>query len=257
MKRHMLSIAVIALMAAAIATAAGAAEITLSLNAIERAIRAEYFTVNSRHYLVGSPESECLYSFLEQPRLSASGSRLRLDMQFRAMIGTFALGDCRGVTDDMIVSVTLTPYADGSVVGARDVQIDLGGRDDESARMIREFLQQEIIRAGRIDLAQEIRSVLHANRSDLAFALDLTSLRVTKLDVTSRGLVLDIDFSLAASSLQPAACSQQFAACRRQLSGGSRCKLPAARCRLQAASCRLQAASCRLRSGLDEISGMT
>jgi len=62
-------------------------------------------------------------------------------MQFRAMIGTFALGDCRGVTDEMHISVILTPYADGSVVGARDVRIDLGGRDDESAQMVRDFLQ--------------------------------------------------------------------------------------------------------------------
>jgi len=53
MKQLLIAAAVIATLAA-LTAAADAAEIKLSLKAVERAIRDEYFPVNSRHYLIGS-----------------------------------------------------------------------------------------------------------------------------------------------------------------------------------------------------------
>jgi hypothetical protein len=84
--------------------------------AIERLIVEKILVEGGRRYLQGGPDDTCTYSFVQEPRVSASEGRLRIRFLFAGSVGTEITGRCigRGGNFDVIVS-GVPAYEDGTL----------------------------------------------------------------------------------------------------------------------------------------------
>ena len=89
--------------------AAEAAEVTLSHAALERVIWQVLLTEGGRGYFEGGPEDTCRFAFVQEPKVTAAGGRLRIRFLFSGRAGAEVAGRCVGPGDTFEIFVSGVP----------------------------------------------------------------------------------------------------------------------------------------------------
>jgi len=107
-----------------IAATASAAESTLVIEntAIEKTLREQFFTNKGRFWLNNT--DACNQSWLESPKVTASGGRLRIGALFSGRVGAQVGGQCVGGADAFNVTASGKPFYRDGRLGVEDIRID-------------------------------------------------------------------------------------------------------------------------------------
>ena len=96
------------------AETATAGKLDVAYTSMERIIVSTFLTEGGRRYLQGGPDDDCAYAFIQQPRVSAVGTRLQLRFLFAGRAGKQVAARCVGAGDNFDIVVSGVPrYANG------------------------------------------------------------------------------------------------------------------------------------------------
>jgi hypothetical protein len=175
---------------------AEAAQLRLTYPALERLLVLQVLTDGGRLYLEGGPGEECRYAFVQEPHVSAFGSRLRIDLLFSGRAGASVAGRCVGPGDTLRLEIHGVPvYADG-VLGLDQLRVEA----PESAyfRVVSGLVSRWMQERLRYPLRAAIEETLRGLSSLGAVRLQLGDLKVGSVVVSPDGLLLDVDFDVTA-----------------------------------------------------------
>jgi hypothetical protein len=116
--------AVALLSAVLVAATAWSADSTLVIEntAIEKTLREQLFTDKGRFWLNNT--DACNQSWLESPKVTASGGRLRIGVFFSGRVGAQVGGQCVGGADAFNVTASGKPFFRDGRLGVEDIRID-------------------------------------------------------------------------------------------------------------------------------------
>jgi len=90
--------------------------------AIEKTLREQYFTDKGRFWLNNT--DACNLSWLESPKVTASGGRLRFNVLFSGRVGAQVSGQCVGGADTFHATASGKPFYRDGRLGVEDIRID-------------------------------------------------------------------------------------------------------------------------------------
>ncbi len=186
----------LALALAQAATPAAAAQLRLTYPALERLLVLQVLTDGGRLYLEGGPGEECRYAFIQEPHVSAFGSRLRIELLFSGRAGASVAGRCVGPGDTLRLDIQGVPvYADGVLrLDGLHVEAPESAYFKLVSGLVSRWLQERL----RYPLRAAVEETLRGLSSLGAVRLQLGDLRVGSVVVGPDGLLLDVDFDVAA-----------------------------------------------------------
>jgi hypothetical protein len=116
--------AVALLSAVLVAATAWSADSTLVIEntAIEKTLREQFFTDKGRFWLNNA--DACNQSWLESPKVTASGGRLRIGALFSGRVGAQVGGQCVGGADTFNATASGKPFFRDGRLGVEDIRID-------------------------------------------------------------------------------------------------------------------------------------
>src|SRR5512143_4017862 len=85
------------------------ADLEIRYSALERMVAAQMFTEEGRRYVKGNQAAKCQYAYLEAPKLSATGERLRVAARFSGRSAMDLFNRCMGMGDSFTVNITAVP----------------------------------------------------------------------------------------------------------------------------------------------------
>ena len=177
--------------------ASEAVGIDVSLAVFQDLLERQVFTQEQRFYLEGDPGSSCTYAYLENPRLSIQGDRVRLRAHFSGRLAAEILGSCVGPGDAFEVVISGLPYARGSEVGLEGLNIE---EMDSSVPMIsdllRDALADQLPRAVRFDLDSELKRLVGGAAASSPYRLAVSDIGAGLLGLDGGNLQLDVNFRL-------------------------------------------------------------
>lgn len=97
------------LLVAASAVPAHGAVLEIAYSSLERMIVQRLMTQGGRYYLQGDPSNTCAYSFVQEPKVDAVGTRLRITALYAGRAGKEILGKCVGAGDNFNLQITGVP----------------------------------------------------------------------------------------------------------------------------------------------------
>jgi len=180
----------------AAASPAGAAQVRLAYPALERFLVSRVLTEGGRLYLEGAPGDECRYAFIQEPHVSAVGSRLRIQVLFSGRAGTSVASRCVGPGDTLQLDIQGVPaYADG-VLRLDSLSVD--APDSAYFKLVSGLVSRWLQDRLTYPLRDELAGTLAWLSSSGVARLQLRDLQVRSVLVEEAALVLDLDFDLAA-----------------------------------------------------------
>lgn len=174
-----------------LATHARAAEIELRYSALEHILAAQLFTQEGRHYVRGSRSAHCDFAYLENPKVDAVYSRLRVRARFSGRSAIDLFGGCVGMGDSFDLTITALPVPRGTAIALTDVHVE-AARDSYYIRRVRAALARSIARDFKIELTGQARKLIE--QSTPVYQQSLDSLQLTEVRLTADALVLVVDF---------------------------------------------------------------
>src|SRR5271155_4636411 len=98
---------------------AGAIEVKISSQALERTLRAQLFDApDGRYYMRGDAHSPC-FVYADDPHISFKDDRIVVHVHTRSKLGTSVRGACVGVSLTTEADVSFIPEAEGESIGFR------------------------------------------------------------------------------------------------------------------------------------------
>jgi hypothetical protein len=173
------------------ASAAEAVDLAIDYGVLQRAIE-EGLLQEGRYYVTGGPGDDCAYTFLEKPRLGASGARLALTFHLSGRAGVVMLGRCVGPSDAFDVTLTGSPQLVDGVLSLGDPSFSLPSRPAYE-QLLAPILTDTIADALRFDLAAEIQRFTQAAAQE-GYRLSITELTLTNLRVGADRIEVEVDF---------------------------------------------------------------
>ena len=183
-------------MGCAVAPASYAVELILTGRAATQAFVDSAFKRDGKHDLI--PPSKCSYTYLESPEVSFANDRVNIRLHLSVRAGQEVSGQCVGAGEALWLTVSGTPYVDGTVVGvknARVVQID-----NPSYRVLLEAALQGLMNGLRHDVGASIRAALAKDVNHYRFAMN--NLTITNLHARDNVLRATIEFEMVGDAAQ-------------------------------------------------------
>jgi hypothetical protein len=173
---------------------AGAADIELRFDTLDRIIAAQVFTQDGRRYVRGTPTTKCQFAYLEAPHLGADNGLLRVNARFSGRTAFDLLGGCIGLGDSFDLTITAAPVVRNGAIGFKDVKVTTT-KDSYYIRRVRAALTQSFGKDVKIDVKDQARKILEQGER-AAYKAEMASFNLTEVRVTPDALVLVIDFRL-------------------------------------------------------------
>jgi hypothetical protein len=170
-----------------------AVDLEIRFGALERLIGEQMFTTEGRRYVKGNKDQKCLYAFLEKPKLSASGDRLQLKVNFSGKTALGMFGKCVGLGDAFELTVTAKPVARDGTIGFDEFVVSTP-RDSFYIRRVRSALVETLNKNFRIDIMQQARKMIEAPQMTGDYRQEIKDLRLGGVRVSPDSLVLAVDF---------------------------------------------------------------
>ncbi len=180
------------LLAAALAHA-GAVELRVSREALERTLKQQLFGgPDGRYYLKGSAKSACSI-YAEDPQLRFAGDRIVVRLKTHARLGKAVGGACLGIALNLPAEVSLAPDGEGETVGFRDARIDKVSDHQELNFVLTPFLSHQIPTGMKVNAADLLRKALEGSTASSGYKVTLERLKIHSVQIEGDGLVVDVD----------------------------------------------------------------
>jgi hypothetical protein len=185
--------ALAALLAAALVPQAGAVELKVSRDAIERTLKQQLFSSpDGRYYLKGNDKSAC-YVYAENPRLSFATDRIVVQVKTHARLGQRVGGACIGIALTLPAEVSLAPDGEGETVGFRDARIDKVSDHNELNFILAPFLSRQVPSGMKVNAADLLRKALEGSTASSGYKVTLDRLKIHSVQIEGDDLVVDVD----------------------------------------------------------------
>jgi hypothetical protein len=181
--------------------AAGAVELKVSRDALERTLKQQLFSgPNGRYYLKGSDKSAC-FVYAEDAKLQFVNDhgedRIVVHMKTHARMGKAVSGVCVGITLALPAEVSLAPTGDGETVGFRDARIDRVSEHQELNFVLMPFLSHQIPSGMKVNAAELLRKALEGSTASSGYKVTLNRLKIHSVQIQGDDLLIDADGDLS------------------------------------------------------------
>ena len=171
------------------------ADLEIRYSALERMVAAQMFTEEGRRYVKGSQAAKCQYAYLEAPKLSATGERLRVAARFSGRSAMDLFSRCIGMGDSFDLTLTALPVPHKGAIAFQDTQISTP-KDSYYIRRVRSALMRTFDQDFKIEIREQARRLLEQPASTAVYQQELKDLDLNAIRVTPEALVLVVDFKL-------------------------------------------------------------
>ncbi len=182
-----------ALLLGAALAPAGAVELKVSREALERTLKQQLFSSpDGRYYLKGSAKSAC-FIYAENPQLEFAADRIVVHVKTRARLGKSVAGACLGITLNLPAEVSLAPDGEGETVGFRDARIDKVSDHAELNFVLTPFLSHQVPSGMKVNAADLLRKALEGSTASSGYKVALDRLKIHSVQIAGDALVVDVD----------------------------------------------------------------
>jgi hypothetical protein len=183
----------LALLLAAELAPAGAVELKVSRDALERTLKEQLFgTPDGRYYLKGNAKSACSI-YAEDPKLSFVEDRIVVHVKTHAKLGKAVGGACLGIALNLPAEVSLAPDGEGETVGFRDARIDRVSEHQELNFVLTPFLSHQVPSGMKVNAADLLRKALEGSTASSGYKVALDRLKIHSVQIDGDALVVDVD----------------------------------------------------------------
>lgn len=184
------------LLLAAIATPppAPAAEITLSHAALERVVWQVLLTEGGRGYFEGGPNDTCRYAFVQEPKVTGVGGRLRIRFLFSGRAGAQVGGRCVGPGDTFDLIVSGVPALARGELYLDDLRVE--APDTAYSRLVRSLVESQLGQRLRYPLKQDLDALAAARGAPAGFTVSLPRLEMSGVQIDGTALRMSFDVGL-------------------------------------------------------------
>jgi hypothetical protein len=176
---------------------AGAVEMRVSRDAIERTLKQQLFAgPNGRYYLKGSPQSPC-FTYAENPQLAFAQDRIAVRVRIHARLGKAVAGACLGLPLSVPAEVSLAPDAEGETIGFRDARLDKVSDQKELNFLLNPFLSRQVPSGMKVNAAELLRKALADSTAATGYKVTLDRLKIHSIQIDGDTLVVDVDGALS------------------------------------------------------------
>jgi len=177
------------------AAAAFPADLEIRYSALERIVAAQMFTEEGRRYVKGNQGARCQYAYLEAPKLSATGERLRVAAKFSGRSAMDLFSRCVGMGDSFDLTLTAVPVPRKGAIAFQDTQVSTP-KDSYYIRRVRSAMMRTFDQDFKIEIRDQARRLLEQPASSALYQQELKDLDLNAIRVTPDALVLVVDFKL-------------------------------------------------------------
>ena len=186
-----------ALLLATAAAQAGAVELKVSREALERTLRQQLFSgPDGRYYLKGNAQSAC-YVYAEDPKLKFVEDRIVVQLKTHAKLGQKVAGACIGIALSLPAEVSLAPDGEGETVGFRDARVDKVSSHEELNFVLTPFLSHQVPSGMKVNAADLLRKALENSTATSGYKVSLERLKIHSVQIDGDNLVVDMDADLS------------------------------------------------------------
>jgi len=187
-----LSAAATLLLAGAL-TQAGAVELKVSRDALERTLKQQLFNgPDGRYYLKGNAQSAC-YVYAENPKLKFVEDRIVVQLKTHARLGQRVGGACIGIALSLPAEVSLAPDGEGETVGFRDARVDKVSDHTELNFVLTPFLSHQVPSGMKVNASDLLRKALEGSTASSGYKVTLDRLKIHSVLIQEDTLVVDVD----------------------------------------------------------------
>jgi hypothetical protein len=182
-----------AVLLACVLTQAGAVELKVSRDALERTLKQQLFSgPDGRYYLKGNAQSAC-YVFAENPKLKFVEDRIVVQLKTHARLGQRVGGACIGIALSLPAEVSLAPNGEGETVGFRDARVDKVSDHTELNFVLTPFLSHQVPSGMKVNAADLLRKALEGSTASSGYKVALDRLKIHSVLIQEDTLVVDVD----------------------------------------------------------------
>lgn len=176
---------------------AGAVEMRVSREALERTLQQQLFGgPTGRYYLKGTPQSAC-FTYAEEPKLAFVQDRIIVRVKTHSRMGTPVRGACIGLSLSVPAEVSLSPDAEGESVGFRDARLDKVSDQKELNFILNPFLSRQVPSSMKVNAADLLRKALVGSTATSGYKVTLDKLKIHSVQIDGDSLVVDVDGDLS------------------------------------------------------------
>lgn len=176
---------------------AGAVELRVSRQALERTLQQQLFGgPEGRYYLKGSTQTAC-FVYVEDPQVKFDGGRIVVRMKTHARIGTSLRGACLGISLSPESEVSMAPVGEGETVGFRDARLEHVSEQRELNFLLTPFLSHTVPSNMKVNAADLLRKALEGSTATSGFKVTLDRLKIHSIQIDGDDLVVDADGGLS------------------------------------------------------------
>jgi hypothetical protein len=171
------------------------ADLEIRYSALERMVAAQMFTQEGRRYVRGNKAAKCQYAYLEAPKLSAAGERLKVTARFSGSSAMDLFSRCVGMGDSFDVDITAVPVPRKGAIAFQDTQVSTA-KDSYYIRRVRTAMMRTFDQDFKIEIRDQARRLLEQPTTGAVYQQELKDLDLNAIRVTPDALVLVVDFKL-------------------------------------------------------------
>jgi hypothetical protein len=172
---------------------AGAVELKVSRDAIERTLKQQLFSgPNGRYYLKGNAQSAC-YVYAEDPKLKFVDDRIVVSLKAHAHLGQKVADACIGIALTLPAEVSLAPDGEGETVGFRDARVDKVSDHTELNFLLTPFLSRQVPSGMKVNAADLLRKALENSTATSGYKVSLQRLKIHSVQIQGDDLIVDVD----------------------------------------------------------------
>ena len=171
------------------------ADLEIRYSALERMVAAQMFTQEGRRYVRGNKAAKCQYAYLEAPKLSAAGERLKVTARFSGSSAMDLFSRCVGMGDSFDVDITAVPVPRKGAITFQDPQVSTV-KDSYYIRRVRTAMMRTFDQDFKIEIRDQARRLLEQPTTGAVYQQELKDLDLNAIRVTPDALVLVVDFKL-------------------------------------------------------------
>jgi len=178
-----------------LSAAALPADLEIRYSALERMVAAQMFTQEGRRYVRGNKAAKCQYAYLEAPKLSAAGERLKVTARFSGSSAMDLFSRCVGMGDSFDVDITAVPVPRKGAIAFQDTQVSTA-KDSYYIRRVRTAMMRTFDQDFKIEIRDQARRLLEQPTTGAVYQQELKDLDLNAIRVTPDALVLVVNFKL-------------------------------------------------------------
>jgi hypothetical protein len=184
-------------LAALVQAHAGAVELKISRDVLQRTLKQQLFSgPNGRYYLKGNEKTAC-YVYADDAQLSFVQDRVLVVIKTHAKLGKSFGSTCLGISLNTEPQVSLAPQGEKEIIGFRDARLEKVLDQKELNYFLTPFLSKQLPSSMEVNAGDLLRKALQDSTSTSGFKVTLDKLKIHSMMIDGDSLVVDFDGDLS------------------------------------------------------------